>query len=166
MTRADERMSSPAANAGGPALPETPDGTAEATKQNLEGQPHPSKRVDAEAGRAGQQLGEREGLDFIRRIVEEDRRTGRWGGKVVTRFPPEPNGYLHIGHAKSITLNFGIAEEYGGACNLRYDDTNPEKEEVEYVDSIIGDVKWLGFSFGDDALYASDYFEEMYELAE
>ena len=104
--------------------------------------------------------------DFIRDIIDEDNRTGKYGGTVVTRFPPEPNGYLHIGHAKSICLNFGLAEEYGGRCNLRFDDTNPEKEEVEYVDSIIDDVKWLGFSFGDRALFASDYFEEMYELAE
>ena len=104
--------------------------------------------------------------DFIRDIVEEDLRTGKYGGKVLTRFPPEPNGYLHIGHAKSICLNFGIAEQYGGRCNLRFDDTNPEKEEVEYVDSICADVEWLGFSYGDRALYASDYFEEMYELAE
>jgi len=104
--------------------------------------------------------------DFIRDIIDEDNRTGKYGGKVVTRFPPEPNGYLHIGHAKSICLNFGIAEQYGGRCNLRFDDTNPEKEEVEYVNSIINDVKWLGFSFGDGALFAADYFEEMYELAE
>jgi glutaminyl-tRNA synthetase len=104
--------------------------------------------------------------DFIRDIIDEDNRTGKYGGKVVTRFPPEPNGYLHIGHAKSICLNFGIAEQYGGRCNLRFDDTNPEKEEVEYVDSIVNDVKWLGFSFGDEALFAADYFEEMYELAE
>ncbi len=104
--------------------------------------------------------------DFIRDIIDEDNRTGKYGGKVLTRFPPEPNGYLHIGHAKSICLNFGIAEQYGGRCNLRFDDTNPEKEEVEYVDSIINDVKWLGFSFGEGALFAADYFEEMYELAE
>ena len=104
--------------------------------------------------------------DFIRDIIDEDNRTGKYGGKVVTRFPPEPNGYLHIGHAKSICLNFGIAEQYGGRCNLRFDDTNPEKEEVEYVDSIVNDVKWLGFSFGEGALFAADYFEEMYELAE
>src|SRR4051794_7358766 len=104
--------------------------------------------------------------DFIRDIIDEDNRTGKYGGKVLTRFPPEPNGYLHIGHAKSICLNFGLAEQYAGRCNLRFDDTNPEKEEVEYVDSIMNDVKWLGFSFGDGALYASDYFEEMYELAE
>ena len=104
--------------------------------------------------------------DFIRDIIDEDNRTGKYGGKVLTRFPPEPNGYLHIGHAKSICLNFGIAEQYGGRCNLRFDDTNPVKEEVEYVDSIVNDVKWLGFSFGDRALFAADYFEEMCELAE
>ena len=86
------------------------------------------------------------GLDFVRRIVEEDLRTNRWGGRVATRFPPEPNGYLHIGHAKSICLNFGIALQYGGVCNLRYDDTNPAKEEEEYVKSIEEDVKWLGFT--------------------
>ena len=92
----------------------------------------------AKQANAGQGQGpedQREGLDFVRRIVEEDNRTGKWGGRVATRFPPEPNGYLHIGHAKSICLNFGIAEEYGGDCNLRYDDTNPAKEEEEYVKS-------------------------------
>jgi glutaminyl-tRNA synthetase len=104
--------------------------------------------------------------DFIRDIVEDDLRTGRHDGRVVTRFPPEPNGYLHIGHAKSICLNFGIAEQYGGRCNLRFDDTNPLTEDVEYVDSIERDIHWLGFSFGDRAFYASDYFEEMYQLAE
>src|SRR5438309_10900817 len=103
--------------------------------------------------------------DFIREIVEADLAGGRHR-TVITRSPPEPNGYLHIGHAKSICLNFGIAEQYGGRCNLRFDDTNPEKEDVEYVDSICADVEWLGFSYGDAALYASDYFEEMYELAE
>src|SRR5438309_3828554 len=92
--------------------------------------------------------------DFVRDIVAEDLRTGKHGGRVVTRFPPEPNGYLHIGHAKSICLNFGIAEQYGGRCNLRFDDTDPEKEEIEYVDSIERDVAWLGFSFGETALYA------------
>jgi glutaminyl-tRNA synthetase len=104
--------------------------------------------------------------DFIRDIIEDDLRTGKHGGRVLTRFPPEPNGYLHIGHAKSICLNFGIAQQYGSRCNLRFDDTNPEKEDVEYVTSIERDVEWLGFSFGDRALYASDYFEEMYQLAE
>jgi len=104
--------------------------------------------------------------DFIRDIIEDDLRTGKHGGRVLTRFPPEPNGYLHIGHAKSICLNFGIAQQYGTRCNLRFDDTNPVKEDVEYVESIERDVQWLGFSFGDAALYASDYFEEMYQLAE
>jgi glutaminyl-tRNA synthetase len=104
------------------------------------------------------------GLDFVRRIVEEDNRTGKWAGRVATRFPPEPNGYLHIGHAKSICLNFGIADEYGGTCNLRYDDTNPAKEEEEYVRSIEEDVKWLGFTWGGK-FWASDYFGTMYEYA-
>ncbi|HVL27851.1 MAG TPA: glutamine--tRNA ligase/YqeY domain fusion protein, partial [Acidimicrobiales bacterium] len=104
--------------------------------------------------------------DFIREIIDDDLRTGRHGGRVVTRFPPEPNGYLHIGHAKSICLNFGIAAGYGSRCNLRFDDTNPETEDVEYVGAIEYDVRWLGFSFGDRALYASDYFAEMYTLAE
>ena len=104
--------------------------------------------------------------DFVREIVEDDLRSGKHGGRVVTRFPPEPNGYLHVGHAKSICLNFGIAEQYRSHCNLRFDDTNPVKEDVEYVESIERDVEWLGFSFGDRALYASDYFDEMYELAE
>jgi glutaminyl-tRNA synthetase len=106
----------------------------------------------------------REGLDFVRRIVEEDLRTNKWGGRVATRFPPEPNGYLHIGHAKSICLNFGIAEEYNGTCNLRYDDTNPEKEEQEYVKSIEEDVRWLGFRI-DNIFWASDYFQQMYDWA-
>ncbi len=104
--------------------------------------------------------------DFIRDIIEDDLVTGKHGGRVLTRFPPEPNGYLHIGHAKSICLNFGVAEQYGTRCNLRFDDTNPAKEDVEYVESIQHDVGWLGFDFGERALYASDYFEEMYDLAE
>ena len=104
------------------------------------------------------------GLDFVRRIVEDDNRTSKWGGRVATRFPPEPNGYLHIGHAKSICLNFGIALEYEGECNLRYDDTNPAKEEEEYVKSIEEDVKWLGFTPTRE-LWASDYFDTMYEYA-
>ncbi|HXI11860.1 MAG TPA: glutamine--tRNA ligase/YqeY domain fusion protein [Thermoanaerobaculia bacterium] len=103
-------------------------------------------------------------LDFIREIVEDDRRTGKHPVP-VTRFPPEPNGYLHIGHAKSICLNFGIATEYQGRCHLRFDDTNPLKEDVEYADSIIEDVRWLGFEWGDHLYYASDYFERLYELA-
>jgi len=105
-------------------------------------------------------------VDFIREIVLEDDRTGKHGGRVATRFPPEPNGYLHIGHAKSICLNFGIAAEFGGTCNLRFDDTNPEKEEQEYVDSIIRDVHWLGFDWQDRLFYASDYYHQLYEYAE
>jgi glutaminyl-tRNA synthetase len=103
--------------------------------------------------------------DFIHAIIDEDNRTGKYGGRVHTRFPPEPNGYLHIGHAKSICLNFGIAEDYGGKCNLRFDDTNPSKEEVEYVESIQEDVRWLGFDWEDRLFYASDYFEQLYEYA-
>jgi glutaminyl-tRNA synthetase len=104
-------------------------------------------------------------LDFIRQIVADDCKSGKWGGRVATRFPPEPNGYLHIGHAKSICLNFGIAAEFGGTCNLRFDDTNPEKEEQEYVDSIIEDVRWLGWDWDDRLYFGSDYFEQMYEYA-
>jgi glutaminyl-tRNA synthetase len=104
--------------------------------------------------------------DFIRDIVANDLREGRHGRRVNTRFPPEPNGYLHIGHAKSICLNFGVAEEFAGLCNLRFDDTNPTKEDVEYVDSIQEDVRWLGFNWGDRMFYASDYFEQMYRYAE
>jgi glutaminyl-tRNA synthetase len=104
-------------------------------------------------------------LNFIEEIIEDDLRTNKWGGRVHTRFPPEPNGYLHIGHAKSICLNFGLAEQYGGKCNLRFDDTNPIKEEEEYVQSIIEDVRWLGFDWEDRLLYGSDYFEQMYEWA-
>ncbi len=103
--------------------------------------------------------------DFIRAIIHEDNRTGKHGGRVNTRFPPEPNGYLHIGHAKSICLNFGIAQEFGGLCNLRFDDTNPCKEDVEYVDSIMEDVRWLGFDWEDRLYYASDYFEQIYQWA-
>ncbi len=103
--------------------------------------------------------------NFIEDIIEEDLRSGRFDGRVHTRFPPEPNGYLHIGHAKSICLNFGLAEKYGGLCNLRFDDTNPSKEDVEYVDSIREDVRWLGFDWGDREYYASDYFEQLYEFA-
>ncbi len=103
--------------------------------------------------------------DFIRTIVSEDIAAKKYDSRVHTRFPPEPNGYLHIGHAKSICLNFGIAEDFGGLCNLRFDDTNPTKEEVEYVDSIKEDVRWLGFDWGDRLFYASDYFEQLYQYA-
>ncbi|MGD0919493.1 MAG: glutamine--tRNA ligase/YqeY domain fusion protein [Thermodesulfobacteriota bacterium] len=103
--------------------------------------------------------------DFIREIIDEHLRTGRFQGRVATRFPPEPNGYLHIGHAKSVCLNFGIAEQYGGTCNLRLDDTDPSGESQEYVDSIIRDVKWLGFDWEDRLYYASDYYEQLYQYA-
>ncbi|MCU0345155.1 MAG: glutamine--tRNA ligase/YqeY domain fusion protein [Ignavibacterium sp.] len=103
--------------------------------------------------------------NFIYEIIDEDFKTNKWNGKVHTRFPPEPNGYLHIGHAKSICLNYGIARDYKGKFNLRFDDTNPTKEEQEYVDSIIDDVKWLGGDFEDRIFYASDYFDQMYEWA-
>ncbi len=102
--------------------------------------------------------------NFIHAIIDEDNETGKFGGRVLTRFPPEPNGYLHIGHAKSICLNFGTALKYGGKCNLRFDDTNPTKEEVEYVESIMEDVRWLGFQW-DGLYYASDYFQQLYEWA-
>ena len=103
--------------------------------------------------------------NFIRNIIDEDLAAGRNGGRVATRFPPEPNGYLHIGHAKSICLNFGIAQDYNGTCNLRFDDTNPHKENVEFVEAIQRDVHWLGYDWGDRLYYASDYFEQLYELA-
>ena len=108
---------------------------------------------------------EEKSLDFIRQIVADDVAAGVHGGRVATRFPPEPNGYLHIGHAKSICLNFGIARQFGGTCNLRFDDTNPTKEEVEYVESIQADVHWLGFDWEDRCYYASDYFERLYAFA-
>jgi len=104
--------------------------------------------------------------DFIRAAVEEDLKTGRFGGRVHTRFPPEPNGYLHIGHAKAMAIDFGVAKDYGGKCNLRFDDTNPAKEEDEYVKAIVEDVRWLGHDFGDTIFYASDYFDQMYAWAE
>lgn len=105
------------------------------------------------------------GANFLRRIISDDREQGRYDGRVHTRFPPEPNGYLHIGHAKSICLNFGLAAEFNGKCNLRFDDTNPEKEDIEYVESIIEDVRWLGFDWDDRQYFASDYFEKLYQYA-
>ena len=105
------------------------------------------------------------GRDFIRDLIDRDRAEGKYGGRVVTRFPPEPNGYLHIGHAKSICLNFGLAAEYGGTCHLRFDDTNPETEDPEYVESIQRDLRWLGFDWGKNLFFASDYFEPLYEFA-
>ena len=101
------------------------------------------------------------GRDFIRDLIDRDRAEGKYGGRVVTRFPPEPNGYLHIGHAKSICLNFGLAAEYGGTCHLRFDDTNPETEDPEYVESIQRDLRWLGFDWGKNLFFASDYFESL-----
>ena len=103
--------------------------------------------------------------DFIRQIVAEDSRSGKWGGKVVTRFPPEPNGYLHIGHAKAFGINFGVAEEFGGRCHLRMDDTNPMAEEEQYVHAIKEDIRWMGWDWGEHFYYASDYFEQMYAYA-
>ncbi|MBC2740328.1 glutamine--tRNA ligase/YqeY domain fusion protein [Thiobacillus sp.] len=104
--------------------------------------------------------------NFIRNIIDEQNAAGKWGGRVETRFPPEPNGYLHLGHAKSICLNFGLARDYGGVCHLRFDDTNPEKESQEYVDSIVESVKWLGFDWGSHLYFASNYFDTMYACAE
>ena len=103
--------------------------------------------------------------NFIETIIDEDNEKNTYGNRVHTRFPPEPNGYLHLGHAKSICLNFGIAKKYGGITNLRFDDTNPSKENIEYVDSIKRDVKWLGFDWDDRMFFASDYFDKLYEYA-
>jgi len=109
-------------------------------------------------------MSEEKSLNFIEEIVEEDLRTGKHGGRVLTRFPPEPNGYLHIGHAKSICLNFGLAQQYNGKTNLRFDDTNPVTEDTEYVESIKKDIQWLGFQWAEE-LYTSDYFETLYRYA-
>ncbi len=108
---------------------------------------------------------EKKGLDFIRAMVTRDVANGKYGRPVMTRFPPEPNGYLHIGHAKSICLNFGVAAEFGGVCNVRFDDTNPFTEKMEYVEAIKADVRWLGFDWEDREYYASDYFEQLFEFA-
>lgn len=124
------------------------------------------KSRDAVGAKSGTEEERSVPTDFIRAMVADDQKSGKYGGRVVTRFPPEPNGYLHIGHAKSICLNFGIAEENeGGVCNLRFDDTNPETEEVRYAAAIQEDVRWLGFDLGDRLYYASDYFEQLYEYA-
>ena len=104
-------------------------------------------------------------VSFIEQFIVEDLKEGKNNGKVVTRFPPEPNGYLHIGHAKAICLDFGMAQKYGGKCNLRFDDTNPVKEEVEYIDSIKEDIRWLGFDWEDREYYASDYFGKLFDFA-
>ena len=108
----------------------------------------------------------KESTDFIRAKIMADNASDRFNGKVHTRFPPEPNGYLHLGHAKSICLNFGVAKEFNGLCNLRFDDTNPTKEDTEYVESIREDVRWLGGDWGDREFYASNYFDKLYEYAE
>jgi len=113
---------------------------------------------------AANALAESRPSNFVRDIILDDLKTNKYGGRVQTRFPPEPNGYLHIGHAKAICLDFGLAAEFGGHTNLRFDDTNPEKEETEYVDSIMEDVKWLGFQW-DGLFYASDYFDQLYAWA-
>ena len=104
--------------------------------------------------------------NFIRDIILEHNRTGRFGGTVITRFPPEPNGYLHIGHAKAIAIDFGMAKEFGGRCHLRFDDTNPTKESQDYVDAIMRDIRWLGYDWGEHLHHASDYFEQLYQWAE
>ncbi|NLB60383.1 MAG: glutamine--tRNA ligase, partial [Lentisphaerae bacterium] len=109
--------------------------------------------------------GESPDSNFIQRLIEDERRSGRKGREIITRFPPEPNGYLHIGHAKSICLNFGLAAHYAGTCHLRFDDTNPSTEDVEYVESIQRDIRWLGFDWGAHLYYASDYYEQLYDLA-
>lgn len=111
------------------------------------------------------EIEDKKSLNFIEQIVESDLKAGKNGGRLNTRFPPEPNGYLHIGHAKAICMDFGIAEKFGGTCNLRFDDTNPVKEDVEYVDSIMEDIHWLGFDWGDRLYYASDYFSKLWDLA-
>src|SRR5437870_3519136 len=129
------------------------------------GLPDIKSKSEPEAGGRAPEDSTRGPSNFIREIIIEDLKTNKFGGRVHTRFPPEPNGYLHIGHAKSINLNFGLAAEFGGKCNLRFDDTNPEKEETEYVDSIIEDVRWLGGDFEDRLFYASDYFDQLYEWA-
>jgi glutaminyl-tRNA synthetase len=137
------------------------------SQRNTRMKPTDSEPIQSKTTRAAQEAAEppASGSHFIREIILEDLRTNRYGGRVHTRFPPEPNGYLHIGHAKSICLNFGLAAEFGGKCNLRFDDTNPTKEESEYVESIIEDVRWLGFDWEDRLFYASDYFEQLYQWA-
>ena len=109
---------------------------------------------------------EKESLNFIEKIIEDDLANGRVpNNTIVTRFPPEPNGYLHVGHIKSICLNFGLAQKYNGICHLRLDDTNPAKEDMEYIDSIKSDIRWLGFDWGDHEYYASDYYDKLHEIA-
>ena len=108
---------------------------------------------------------EKKPLNFVQQFVAEDLAAGKNGGRLNTRFPPEPNGYLHIGHAKAICMDFGVAEMFGGTCNLRFDDTNPQKEDTEYVEAIMRDIHWLGYDWGDRLYYASDYFPKLYDFA-
>ena len=108
---------------------------------------------------------EKKPLNFVQQIVADDLAAGKNGGRLNTRFPPEPNGYLHIGHAKAICMDFGVAEKFGGTCNLRFDDTNPQKEDTEYVEAIMRDIHWLGYDWGDRLYYASDYFPKLYDFA-
>ncbi|MCS5690048.1 MAG: glutamate--tRNA ligase family protein, partial [Acidimicrobiales bacterium] len=122
--------------------------------ENIEDSPSETQKADLATG-----------TDFIRALVESDAQTDRFGGRVQTRFPPEPNGYLHIGHAKAICLDFGIAHEHDGICILRFDDTNPETEDESYVDAILEDLQWLGF-VPDEVRHSSDYFERLYEWAQ
>ena len=114
-------------------------------------------------GAAGEETAE--SLNFIEQEIKRDLEEGRNGGRLNTRFPPEPNGYLHIGHAKAFIMDFGAAERFGGTCNLRFDDTNPQKEDTEYVEAIKRDIHWLGYDWGDRLYYASDYFPQLYDLA-
>src|SRR5438270_13096206 len=125
----------------------------------------PMTSTKASASAMSHEPAEPRSSNFIRDRIIEDLKTNKYQGRVQTRFPPEPNGYLHIGHAKAICLDFGLAAEFGGKTNLRFDDTNPSKEETEYVDSIIEDVHWLGFDWEDRLFYASDYFGQLYEWA-
>ena len=120
---------------------------------------------DRDEKKLSQETAEDLPVNFIQSIISQDLQSGKNQGRVHTRFPPEPNGYLHIGHAKSICLNFGLAAANGGLCNLRFDDTNPSKEETEYVESIKENVRWLGFDWDDRLYYASDYFDQLYEFA-
>ena len=122
------------------------------------------KRINNMTEKKIEENEEKKSLSFVEQMVEADLAEGKNGGRIQTRFPPEPNGYIHIGHAKAICMDFGVAERYGGVCNLRFDDTNPSKEDTEYVDSILNDIQWLGFKWGN-VYYASDYFQQLWDFA-